>query len=256
MLLSKLSMTRLTWFLFLFIVGMIWYLARERKASTFTKGLEVKVNPLPGGDKLISERDVRQAIVVAFGNDIGNMELAQLEVERMERELESDPFVKNADVYIDQNDVLHVRIDQRQPIMRVLDAGGNNYYLDQAGKRMPASRQFAARVMVVTGHLAAYTPEFAQKRKNTLKDAFNLTKKIQEDEFLSGFIQQIHVNNLGEFVLVPLIGDQIIELGAARRLDDKFERLKIFYQHGMPYEGWRKYRAIVLKYSGQVVCRR
>jgi cell division protein FtsQ len=33
-------------------------------------------------------------------------------------------------------------------------------------------------------------------------------------------------------------------------------RLKIFYKEGMPYEGWRKYETINLKYSGQVVCKR
>ncbi len=121
---------------------------------------------------------------------------------------------------------------------------------------MPPSKNFAARVIVATGNVSPYTPEFREKRKSTLKDLFNITQTLLTDEFLKSFIQQIHVNNAGEFILVPLVGDQKIELGSARKLEDKLNRLKIFYQQGMPYEGWRKYETINLKYSGQVVCRR
>lgn len=254
--LPRLHYGRLAWLMFLFIVAMIWLIARNRKANTFAEGLQVNVVALPSGDKLISERDVRQALLAAFGSDLENSELANLQVERMERVLEADPFVKNADVYIDQNNQLHIKIDQREPVVRVLDNNGNNYYLDAAGKKMPPSKNFAARVIVATGNVSPYTPEFREKRKSTLKDLFNITQTLLTDEFLKSFIQQIHVNNRGEFILVPLVGDQKIELGSARKLDDKLNRLKIFYQQGMPYEGWRKYERIYLNYSGQVVCKR
>lgn len=254
--LPSVNYTRLAWLLFLFIVVMIWIMARNRKANTFAEGLQVNVVELPSGDKMISERDVRQALLAAFGSDLENSELANLEVERMERVLEADPFVKNADVYIDQNNQMHIQIDQREPLVRVLDNNGNNYYLDAAGKKMPPSKNFAARVIVATGNIAPYTPEFREKRKSSLKDLFNLTQTLLADEFLASFIQQIHINNAGDFILVPLIGDQKIVLGSTKKLEDKLHRLKIFYKEGMPYEGWRKYETINLKYSGQVVCKR
>jgi cell division protein FtsQ len=55
---------------------------------------------------------------------------------------------------------------------------------------------------------------------------------------------------------VPLIGDQKIILGNARRLENKFDRLKTFYKKAMPYVGWQQYRSINLKFNGQVVCKR
>ncbi|MFN0214427.1 MAG: cell division protein FtsQ/DivIB [Saprospiraceae bacterium] len=252
----RIPYTRLAWLLFLFIVGMIWYIARNRKANTFAEGLEVKVTDLRGGDKLISERDIHKVLLTAFGSDLENSDFSTLEVERMERVLEADPFVKNADVYIDQNDIVHINIQQREPLVRVLDNNKNNYYLDEMGKKMPPSKNFAARVIVATGNISPYTPEFLERRKSSLKDLFYITQTLLADEFLKSFIQQIHVNNAGEFILVPLIGNQKIVLGSARKLDDKLNRLKIFYQQGMPYEGWRKYETINLKYSGQVVCKR
>jgi cell division protein FtsQ len=174
----------------------------------------------------------------------------------MERVLEEDPFVEDAETYVDQRNVLHIRIRQRAPVLRVLDNNGGNYYLDKNGAKMPPSKNFTARVLVGTGNIAPYTPEFRQKKRNTLKDLFTLTNAIQKDEFLSAFVQQIHVGNTGEFILVPLIGDQRIVLGSVRRLDDKIRRLKIFYREAMPYTGWRQYETINLKYNGQVVCRK
>ncbi len=111
-------------------------------------------------------------------------------------------------------------------------------------------------MLVATGNISPYTPEFQKKKKNTLKDLFTLTQTLQSDVFFASFIQQIHVNNAGEYTLVPLVGDQNIVLGSARKIEDKLNRLKIFYKEGMPYVGWREYESISLKFNGQVVCRK
>ncbi len=254
--LPRLRYDRFAWVGFLFIVAVALFSAIGRKKNSFAEGVVVEVTALASGDKLISERDVKQALLHSFGNTLEGTELALLEVERMERVLEEDPFILDAEIYVDQKTVLHVTITQREPLVRILDNNGGNYYLDKNGVKMPASKNFAARVLVATGNLAPYTPEFRRKKKSTLKDLFNLTNTLMEDEFLANFIQQVHVNNAGDFILVPLIGDQKIVLGSTRKLEDKLRRLKIFYQEGMPYEGWRKYETINLKYNGQVVCKK
>lgn len=253
---SKINYNRLYWVLFLlFIAGVLYSGIRNKKYST-AEGIEAKVIPLEGGEKLIDERDVKMALVRAFGTGLENTELKRLEIDLMERTLEADPFVLNAEMYIDQNNTLHVEIEQRQPVLRVLDNQGGNYYLDEHGVKMPPSKNFAARVMVVTGNISPYTPEFRQKRRSTLKDAFYIAQIVQQDAFLSHFIQQIHANNAGEFTMVPLVGDQKILLGSARKLEDKLQRLKTFYQKAMPYTGWQIYQRINLKFDGQVVCSR
>ncbi len=250
----KINYRQLYWFLFLlFVAGVLYSGIRNKKYST-ADGIEARVEPLPGGEKLISERDVRSALVRAFGTGIENTDMQSLEIDLMERTLEADPFVRNAEMYVDQNNTLHVEIEQREPVLRVLDNQGGNYYLDGNGVKMPPSKNFAARVLVATGNVSPYTPEFREKRRSTLKDAFHITEVVNADPFLSRFIQQIHVNNAGEFILVPLVGDQKILLGSARKLDDKLARLKTFYQKAMPYTGWQMYERINLKFDGQVVC--
>lgn len=254
--LPNLRYDRIFWVIFLLAVAFILFTSVSRKQHSFAGDTEVEVVPLADGSRLISEGDVRQALLRAFGNTLEGTEMARLEVERMERVMEEDAFVKDAQVYVDQHNVLHVRIEQREPIVRILDHQGGNYYLDGAGNKMPPSRNFAARVLVATGNIPTYTQDFQHIRRSKLKELFRLTKVILEDAFLKNFIQQIHLNDRQEFVLVPLIGDQKILIGSTRRLEDKLNRLKIFYEEGMPYAGWRKYDVLDLRFNDQVVARR
>jgi cell division protein FtsQ len=252
----RLRYDRILWVIFLVVVGFILLTAVARKRNDFARDTAVEVMPLAGGNKLISEGDVKQALLRSFGNTLEGTELRHLEVERMERELEKDPFVADAETYIDQQSNLHVRIEQREPLLRILDKDGGNYYLDGNGAKMPPSKNFAARVLVATGNIPAYTIDFQKTRRNKLRDLFALAKTLLDDPFFSTFIQQIHINNNQEFVLVPLVGDQKIIIGNVRRLEEKLSRLRIFYKEGMPYAGWRKYSTIDVRYAGQVVCRK
>ena len=167
-----------------------------------------------------------------------------------------DPFVLNADAFLDAHAQIHVRIEQREPVLRVMDGSGSNYYLDINGAKMPPSRNFAARVMVATGNLPPYSPDFLVKKKSPLKDLFQLNQAIAADDFLNSLIQQIHLTEGGDFVLVPLIGDQKIIVGGIKNLENKFWRLKNFYKEAMVREGFQRYETINLKYRGQVVCKK
>ena len=252
----RLRYDRIIWVMFLLVTALILVSAVTRKKNSFADTTTVDVIPLESGDKMLNEREVKQTLLRAFGNTLEGTELAQLEIERMERVLEADPFVENAEAYVGQNNVLHVRIRQREPMLRILDNNGGNYYLDKTGAKMPTSRNYAARVLVATGNIAPYSTDFQDKKRNSLKDLFTLAKHLQADPVWSAFFQQIHINNAGEFLLVPLVGDQKIVLGSVRHLDEKLHRLHVFYKEGMPYAGWRSYETINLKYNGQVVCKR
>ena len=67
-------------------------------------------------------------------------------------------------------------------------------------------------------------------------------------------IEQIYVNQYEEFTLIPKVGRQKIIFGKYEDVEDKFNRLELFYAEGMSREGWQKYKTINLKYRRQVVC--
>lgn len=254
--LPRLRYDRLGWVAFVLVCGMVLISAVAKRKNAPSAETLIEVVPLPKGEKLINERDVKNVLMRAFGNNLQGIPVGQLEVERIENALETDPFVKNADAFLDAHAQIRVRIEQREPVLRVMDGSGSNYYLDINGAKMPPSRNFAARVMVATGNLPPYAPDFLTKKKSPLKDLFELNQAIAADDFLNSLIQQIHLTEGGDFVLVPLIGDQKIIVGGIKNLDNKFWRLKNFYKEAMTREGFQRYETINLKYRGQVVCKK
>ncbi|MGQ4827861.1 cell division protein FtsQ/DivIB, partial [Enterococcus faecalis] len=68
-----------------------------------------------------------------------------------EAAVEQNNWVKNAEMYLDNNRVLQIHIEERQPIARIFETTGNSYYIDTALVILPLSNKLTARVPVFTG---------------------------------------------------------------------------------------------------------
>ena len=247
---------RLFWLaLFFLAVGFIFW-AAEKKRSTTAKETVISITELPDGSNLINQQDVRLKIERHFGNPLEGIPIGQLDVERIERVLEEDPFILSANVYVDAKNKVNIELSQRMPILRLIDKDTKHYYLDKSGKKMPLSEHFTARVLVATGNIPAFTPEFEKRKKHIIKNLFALAKDILSDDFMKPLIEQIYIDEKEEFILIPKIGKQKIIIGRYKNIADKIEKLKYFYKEGLPYEGWHKYKTINLKYKDQIVCKK
>ena len=228
-----------------------------RKKDSQIKDIVVEITHLSDGESdFIKEKDITEIIKRAFEADLSLSKVKDIDVKRVEAVLESDPFVENAEVYIDAASNLNVKITQREPILRIIDNNNLNYYLDKNGIRMPLSKYFSARVPIVTGAVAPHVNDFLLRKKYGLKDVFLLVQRLNADPFFAPMIQQIVVDASGEFTLIPILGDQKIRIGTLEDLDEKLDRLKTFYKEALPYEGWRTYRSISVKYKNQIVCKK
>lgn len=250
-------LTRLLWVVGGFLLVMMIVSAVSQKRESVTNNIIIDVETLPDSSKLITENDILTTLTRSLGRNPEGMPIEKLDLQRMEeRILEKDPFISNADVYVDARSRLHIDIQQREPFLRIIDASGRNYYLDNDGKHMPTSINFTARVPVATGYIPSYTPEYMSKKNGTLRHLFLFMKKIQKDEFMNALTEQVFVTKKREFIVIPKVGKQKLLFGKNRDVEEKFKRLKVFYMEGMPYEGWQKYSTINLKYEGQVVCKK
>lgn len=161
-----------------------------------------------------------------------------------------------------------IRLKIRQPFARVFNAKGESYYIDSKGSTMNVSPNFTARVLIISGNIpdrcdsitvADLANNDSLSRVRQLDDMYRLAKYINRDEFLNAQISQIQRNQFGDYIMIPLVGDQEIIFGTAKNeasVKQRLEKLKIFYKQGLPYEGWEKYETINLKYKNQIVCKR
>ncbi len=239
--------------LFLFL----WVLLSsvQRKRSSGSVDFVVEING-EHNEKLLTDVDVRKIIKRRFGHVLNGIPIANLDVKEVERVLEADPFILNADVYVGARNKVKVLIDQREPLLRVIDKEGSQFYLDDNGTKLPLSPNYTARVLVANGHIPIYDETYLDTEHNILKDLFELSKVIVEDEFFDALIDQVYVASNKDFILIPKVGSQKIILGKTINLEAKLEKLKVFYAEAMPHVGWKKYKTINLKFRDQVVCKK
>ena len=176
--------------------------------------------------------------------------------------------VKNCRVFSVQGGVWQIEVELRAPIARVFNVNKESFYLDKDGYIINGISTHTARVLLFSGnikdlHSTPGVPNIINneslKSKHIIDDIYRISNYVCNDAFFQALIGQVFVNDKNEFVLIPIIGDQLVQFGSAAsesEVKNKFDRLKIFYNNAMSYEGWNKYSEIILKYDGQIVCKK
>jgi cell division protein FtsQ len=246
------------------LIASLAFVSKKEKAVV-VQNLLVTVNNTEV-NTFIDEEDVKE-----FFNDrkdsILNTPLQSVDVNSLEKALNSHPAVENADIAVDLNGDVTIDVTQRTPLVRVMNMDGESYYIDNRSKLMPLNDKYTARVIVATGFInepyaTRYMVPVNNISKNekfatisVLDDIYTISTYIAKDSVLSSLIHQINVTNDKELELYPSIGNHKIVFGEAIDIEEKFNKLKTFYTEGLnKTDGWNKYSTINIKYKNQVVC--
>ncbi|TFF40912.1 cell division protein FtsQ [Mucilaginibacter psychrotolerans] len=208
---------------------------------------------IPGSHYFIDRQEVDNILQMNSHTLIGRR-IENIDLYALEQRLKNNPFVESANVYADMDGVIQVEVSQRQPILRVMNRFGQDFYVDQHGLKMPLSQNFTARVIVANGFIDELFANRVDSLHNTLAiDLYTTADYIHNDSLWDAQISQIYVNHAHEIELIPRVGTQRILLGNADSLDLRFSNLKAFYKKALPLVGWDAYKVINIKYSNQVI---
>jgi|LSQX01.1.fsa_nt_gb cell division protein FtsQ len=192
-------------------------------------------------------------IIMATDNHLIGKRMDQINTEIIEKEIEKHQAILNAEVYkmvasdsTSFKGVLGVRVKHREPVLRIMSSGGS-YYMDETGEKIPVSTSYAAKVMVATGF---FSEEFAKE------ELLPFVLFLEENPFWKAQITQIHVEQSGDLLLTPLVGNHQIELGSLDNFQDKLRNMKTFYEQILARNNWEKYEKISLKYKNQIVAKK
>lgn len=217
------------------------------------------------GYSFVEAKDIEELIIEKGYKIIGN-NISDFPLNKIETAIRNHPSVKSAEVYTTFDGILHIEVEQRNPILRIINYNNESYYIDNDGNLFPLSEKYTARVLVATGNINE--PYNLRYTKNALKfeekdvlgrnimvdDLFTLAKYIETNNFFNSFVEQIYLNENNEIELIPKIGKFTILLGSIDDMEEKFDNLQAFIQIGLSREGWDKYETINIKYKNQVVC--
>lgn len=182
---------------------------------------------------------------------IGNFDgTRSLDLELIEQELEQDPWIANAEVFIDNKQVLRLEILERKPIARIFAINDKSYYLDSAGVLLPADHVTPVNVPLFTQ--VPYLGE-DESSVHLARSIAYLGQLIAADAFWNAQITQVQVLPNGNFELATMLGNHKVIFGDTSRAANKLKALMVFYQKALKKLGWNQYKTVDLRYAGQVV---
>ena len=241
------------WIATVAVLFIVFFFAIARKKNGDIQATEIKILD-DEASRFLTDTEVRNIVMKRIGYSFEGRAIQNTNLKSIERQLELDPFIEEADVYIDARNKIHLNVKQCSPIVRVLVSDGRSYFLDAKGAFIPAGENdLTARVLVVTGNTGAYSEGYKKTKDHVAHKILKLVKIINENEFWSKGSEQIYVTENQEFVLVPKIGNYLVDLGTLEDLPIKLQRLETFYKNGLTTLGWERYSRLSVKYKNQVV---
>jgi cell division protein FtsQ len=197
----------------------------------------------------LTESDIYD-IINKKGLGIIDRKRNEVDLDMLENEIVKNPFVANAEVYSDLKGILYMDVFHRIPVLRIHDNSGA-YYLDKYGDMIPLSINYASNVLSFTGYLKDILRDTLFK-----KEIIDLAMYINKDKFLKALIGQVYIEADREILMIPRIGNFIIDFGVFGNRDIKFRKLKTVYKKILPDAGWSTYDRVILKYRDQIVLNR
>jgi cell division protein FtsQ len=185
-------------------------------------------------------------------NPVGK-QLVSLDLFSLEKQLEKNPWILDADLYIDQLNKLHLRVEQRNPVARLFTPEGNSFYIDEKYALLPVKLSDVISLPVFTNFYINPSLKTASDSV-LLKRIVGLSKYIKSDSFWMAQVEQVNINANQTFEVTTQMGDQLVQLGVRSDWQKLFSKLKVLYGRMSEEGNWSKYIQIDLQYKDQAVC--
>ncbi|HMH22250.1 MAG TPA: hypothetical protein VK563_10750 [Puia sp.] len=221
---------------------------RNNKAC---KGYRIDISS-PSSQLFIDKKEIGQLLTGAGAGQWQGKSILSFDLRRMESTLEKNVWIKDAELFFDNNEILRVNVTEREPVARIFATDGNSWYIDSSGVQLPLSARVTAKLPVFTGYPSA------KMRLKGVDSALSaqirrLSAYIRTDPFWVAQIVQVEITPARTFEMVPMIGDHLIEFGDGNDFEQKFHRLLIFYKEVLSRTGFGKYSRIDVQYAGEVI---
>ena len=235
-------------FIILIVLGFLAYLtyamAMFSGSSSEVKCKNVTVQVMDEDEHTyVKDTEILQ-MMERNGVSLKGKKMGSINYEFLEKIVESHSIVERAESFASPSGTVCIKVWQHLPVLRVISPLGN-YYIDSKGEKTGLSIHSAANVIVASG---------AIKDSITIRELYRMAVVLQSEPAWDALVEQIYVENNGEWILIPRAGDFEIVFGMPVNMETKMKRVSTFVREYLPKMGWDKYSQINFKFENQIIC--
>lgn len=226
----------------LILLGLVVFLYAFTNARNKSRVVAKPIVEFLGSDNLYLTHDNVSKLLIQNPSGLNNDSKDIIDLNELESALNSNPMVKNAEVYMSVNGEVSAEIVQKRPIARVYTNA--SYYIDDEGSYMPLSANYSARVALVTGTVY----------KTKLDRVYEIAKVIDQDKFLKQHVIEISQDSDKNISLRLRKYDFKLYIGSFDKLKKKISNFKAFYKKAIKDKTINTFSSVNLRFDNQVIC--
>ena len=225
----------------------------ERSCS----GIEVEYR---NGQGFVSKSDVKNYIEKDYGI-VSGKRIEEIDLARIEQILDGRSAIQKSEVYTTADGILHVMISEREPAIRLVTPSGS-WYADKSGFLFPMQKNSTSRVPIIDGAVPVALTAGFKGYASTAREKAWIAGILKMMDWLDGHrnwkdaIAQIHIEDDGNIVLIPVEGREKFIFGRPEDMDRKFGKIEEYYRCIVPAKGRDYYSSVNVSFDGQIVCRK
>ena len=80
----------------------------------------------------ISEKDIMKLMNDVTKGKIKGEPITEFNLRNLEQKVKGNPWIKDANLYFDNKDVLHIAVKEKEPVARIFTTKGRSFYIDSS----------------------------------------------------------------------------------------------------------------------------
>lgn len=211
------------------------------------KDIKVAIKAYPG-QTFITAQEIVDLLQSNYAITLGTTPLKKIDIYTIQNQLKKHPLIKSILVYKTWDGILNICLESKYFIARTIGLmEPKQIYVDEQGALL--ALKVPLRLLVITGKNI-----ITEKKQLAPRGLLTLLHYIHKDAFWRRQITSLEVEDDGKMILGTQLGGHKIEFGKAEKIEEKFEKLRLFYSQVIPYKGWRAYHRINLAFENQIIC--
>ncbi len=230
----------------------------QRRSLLTCQGIKVEMADSAAGT-FVNAKEIKDYILEEVGPWTGVL-LDSVQLWKIEEALSQKAALHGCQAYMGEGGKLNVVVHQRKPVVR-FQGEKSSFYADGSGYIFPVKKKYSARVPIVDGAVPIDEPmEYHghikdPKTREWVMDIIDMLNYIGESPVWKDAICQITADADGYLILIPTKGQEVFIFGRPAGYEEKFAKIKQYYESIAPAKKDNPYKTVNVRYKGQIICK-